>query len=214
MSKINKRKNKNKMQNFYRRFFSLKTTNNFFDLSIKLDSANLSMIPLEKNHFSELSKILNFPELWTYNPRFNCKCENDVLEYLKFSLIQKEKKERYPLVIFNKEKAKIAGTSSYYNISPSNKTVSLGYSIITPEFQRTGLNRESKNMMLNWCFKEMDFERLDFHVDALNEKSITSLKKLGAIQEGILRSNILVTSGRRRDTAVLSILRNEWNQKH
>ncbi len=194
-------------------FSKYSSLQNLFHSRINLESKNLSLIPLETSHNQELLKILNFHDLWTYNPRFNCKTESDIEEYLNFSLFQKQNEERYPFIIYSKEKEKLAGTTSFYNISLKNKTLSLGYTIITPEFQKTGLNKESKKLMLDWCFREMDFVRLDFHIDKLNEKSFNSLKKFGAIEEGILRSNIITKSGRRRDTVVLSILRDEWNNK-
>lgn len=195
---------------FIRRNFS--KSQNIFQHSIELECklSQITLKPLSENHFNELSSSLNFPDLWTFNPRFMCKNLDDIKAYLKHALLQKEKKERYPFIIFNTKENRIIGTTSLYNISTSNKTVSLGYTIIPPEFQRTGVNRASKTLLLDWCFKQMDFERLDFHVDKLNEKSINSLKKFGAIQEGILRSNILLVNGRRRDTMILSILKDEW----
>jgi len=192
---------------------SFPSLQSLFNSQIELEGANLSLIPLDQSHFEELTKILNHENLFTYNPRFQCKSESEVKTYLTSTMGQKQKQERYPFAIYHKEKRRLTGTTSLYNISTTNKTVSLGYTIITPEFQRSGVNKESKTLLLDWCLKEKDFERLDFHVDALNEKSINSLKKFGANEEGVLRSNVLVVGGRRRDTAVLSILRNEWNNR-
>ena len=56
----------------------------------------------------------------------------------------------------------------------------------------------------------MDFERVDFHIDKENDKSRKSVLRLGALQDGILRSNLLLINGRRRDTVIYSILKTEW----
>ena len=142
-----------------------------------------------------------------------CKDEKDIKSYLDKSLLQKEKQERFPLLIYKKENKQLAGTTSFYNISFSNKTICIGYTIISPHFQRTGINQECKKMMLDWCFGEMEFERVEFRVDKKNEKSVLSLKRLGAVEEGTLRSEVLTVGGGRRDTVILSILKNEWKSK-
>ena len=51
---------------------------------------------------------------------------------------------------------------------------------------------------------------LNIRADARNERSITAMKSIGCIPEGILRSNMPLQDGGRRDSIVLSILKNEW----
>ena len=53
-------------------------------------------------------------------------------------------------------------------------------------------------------------ERLEFRAHAANEKSIEAMKRIGCVVEGILRSQMPTVNGTRRDSIVLSILKNEW----
>ena len=53
-------------------------------------------------------------------------------------------------------------------------------------------------------------ERVEFRADAKNAASITAMKAIGCIEEGVLRSHTPTAAGTRRDSMVLSILRNEW----
>jgi RimJ/RimL family protein N-acetyltransferase len=186
---------------------------NFFNLEIVFENPNILISPLNNAHIAQLSPILNYPSLWVYNPKIICKDENDIKSYFAQALIQKEAEERFPLVIYSKKNKAFAGTTSFYNISLKNKTIRIGYTIITPDFQKTGINQVSKKMMIDWCFNEMGFERIEFRVDKLNKESRLSLKKLGAVEEGILRNELLTVTGRWRDTVILSILKNEWIQK-
>ena len=78
-------------------------------------------------------------------------------------------------------------------------------------FQRTGLNKAVKSLLLQFTFDTLAFERIEFRTDAENKKSIAALKSIGAKEEGILRSNTFKPDGTRRDSFVLSILRAEWN---
>ena len=53
-------------------------------------------------------------------------------------------------------------------------------------------------------------KRVEFNLETLNQNSVVSLLKMGMKHEGILRSNVLTRTGRRRDTTVLSLLHDEW----
>ena len=53
-------------------------------------------------------------------------------------------------------------------------------------------------------------ERVEFRADNRNEKSIAAMKSIGCVAEGILRSHAVTPVGERRDSIVLSILKNEW----
>lgn len=64
--------------------------------------------------------------------------------------------------------------------------------------------------MLNYAFENLGFERVEFKTDVINERSRRALRKIGAAEEGILRSHTLMQDGRRRDTIYYSILKTEW----
>jgi aminoglycoside 6'-N-acetyltransferase len=64
--------------------------------------------------------------------------------------------------------------------------------------------------MLSCAFEELEMKRVAFEVNTKNEKSISSLEKIGCIKEGILRSTHYNVDGTRRDTAVYSILQGDW----
>jgi hypothetical protein len=64
--------------------------------------------------------------------------------------------------------------------------------------------------MLEYAFTELECLRVEFKTDALNLRSRGALEKLGARQEGILRSHMITSTGRRRDSLYFSILTEEW----
>jgi RimJ/RimL family protein N-acetyltransferase len=53
-------------------------------------------------------------------------------------------------------------------------------------------------------------ERVEFKTDVLNQRARAALKKIGAVEEGVLRSHIVMPDGRRRDTIYYSVLRRDW----
>lgn len=53
-------------------------------------------------------------------------------------------------------------------------------------------------------------ERVEFRADVNNERSVNAMKNIGCIVEGVLRNSMPKMQGGRRDTIVLSILKDEW----
>lgn len=52
-----------------------------------------------------------------------------------------------------------------------------------------------------------------FKIDVVNTRSRAAAAKLGAIEEGIMRAERRTWNGRVRDTALLSILAQEWHRR-
>jgi RimJ/RimL family protein N-acetyltransferase len=65
-------------------------------------------------------------------------------------------------------------------------------------------------LLLQFAFETLDFIRVEFKTDVLNSASRKALRKIGAEEEGVLRSHTLMPGGRRRDTIYYSILKSEW----
>ncbi|PTM02613.1 MAG: hypothetical protein DA405_12745 [Bacteroidetes bacterium] len=55
-------------------------------------------------------------------------------------------------------------------------------------------------------------ERVEFRADNNNQTSIYAMKSIGCKVEGILRSNSYWPDGERRDSIVLSILKDKWTK--
>ncbi len=51
---------------------------------------------------------------------------------------------------------------------------------------------------------------MEIKTDNLNEKAKQGLRKIGATEEGILRSHMQMPHSRRRDSIYFSIIKSEW----
>jgi len=116
------------------------------------------------------------------------------------------------LLLLIKKKGLVAGCTRFYGIDLQHAVLSLGFTWYGKEFQRTGLNRNCKYLLLTYAFETLKCERVEFRADSGNKKSIEAMKSIGCTVEGILRNNCKAAHGR-RDSMVLSILRDEWEQK-
>jgi RimJ/RimL family protein N-acetyltransferase len=64
---------------------------------------------------------------------------------------------------------------------------------------------------MRYAFDELNFERVEFKTDVLNERAKQGLRKIGGIEEGVLRSHMTLWNGRRRSSVYYSVLKDEWS---
>lgn len=91
----------------------------------------------------------------------------------------------------------------------ANRTAEIGGTYYRPDVRGTAVNPESKRLLMAHLF-DSGAIRVGYKVDAVNARSRAAVLKLGARQDGILRSERITWTGRVRDTVVFSILAEEW----
>ena len=64
--------------------------------------------------------------------------------------------------------------------------------------------------MLRYAFETLGVQRVEFQTDVLNLRSRAAILRLGAREEGILRKHRVMPGGRVRDSAVFSLIDDEW----
>ena len=103
----------------------------------------------------------------------------------------------------------LAGMSSFLGLDEARQVVEIGGTYYRPHLRGTGLNRRVKDMMLARAFA-CGVRRVEFRVDARNQRSQAAMAKLGATREGVLRADRITWTGHIRDTVLFSILRDDW----
>ena len=182
-----------------------------FSSDYVLENDFVLLRPLKKDDLSNLLYFsLNEPEIWKYS-LVRVSGEENLKNYISTAIQAREEKKEYPFIVFDKRKNAYAGSTRFYDIQLSNKTLQLGYTWYGKEFQGTGLNKHCKFLLLEFAFEKMLMERVEFRADNKNEKSIAAMKSIGCVVDGVLRSNSITAEGGRRDSIVLSILKDEWN---
>lgn len=88
--------------------------------------------------------------------------------------------------------------------------VEVGYTWLTAEAQRTGINAEAKALMFDYAFDSLRVERVSLKTDARNERSRRNIERAGATFDGVLRRHMPASDGGFRDSAMYSLLREEW----
>ncbi len=103
----------------------------------------------------------------------------------------------------------LVGMTAYLNINAAQHLLEVGGTYIAPPARATGINRRMKQLMIDHAIA-CDFTRIEFRIDTRNARSMAAVAKLGALQEGVMRKERTTWTGFVRDTALLSILADEW----
>ena len=114
-----------------------------------------------------------------------------------------------PFTVFDAA-GKIAGMSTYMNIDAANRRVEIGSTWYAKRVQRTPLNTQCKLLLLGHAFEAINCIAVEFRTHFFNHQSRRAIERLGAKQDGILRSHQIAPNGALRDTVVFSIIAAEW----
>ena len=104
----------------------------------------------------------------------------------------------------------LVGSSSYLNVDGPNRRLEIGYTWYRASARRTGVNSETKLLMLGHAFDGLGCIAVEFRTHFFNSTSRAGIERLGAKLDGVLRSQQILPDGSRRDTVVYSILDIEW----
>jgi RimJ/RimL family protein N-acetyltransferase len=104
----------------------------------------------------------------------------------------------------------VIGSTRFGNIDVKNLKVEIGWTWLSPAWQRTGANREAKFLMLRHAFETWGVRRVEFKTHHRNTQSRTALAGLGAVEEGTFRKHMVMLDGSARDSVFFSVIDEEW----
>ncbi len=174
-----------------------------------LEGERVRLEPMGRQHLDALTVAGRYDELWRWT-RAKATTIETMLEYIESALAEAKGGLSLPFVTIDKPSGLVVGSTRFGNIDPVNRHAEIGWTWITPPFQRTYVNSEAKYLMLRHAFDIWDCVRVELKTDVLNEKSRAAMIRLGATEEGVLRRHMLTHDGRFRDTIYYSVLDHEW----
>jgi N-acetyltransferase len=126
------------------------------------------------------------------------------------ALAARSRGERFPFAQLDSVTGEVLGTTSYYDVRPELRTLSIGHTWLGKRWWRTGCNTESKLLLLIQAFDVLGAARVVWHTDVLNERSRAAIQRLGATFEGVLRKHRIRDDGTWRDTAQYAMTDEDW----
>jgi RimJ/RimL family protein N-acetyltransferase len=175
-----------------------------------LENERVLLRPLVQDDAVYLSAyVKEEPALWKY-ALTPITTEQEFEQYMATAVEARQLKSAYPFIVFDKLQNKYVGSTRFYDIQLSNCSTQFGYTWYSESTWGTGLNEHCKFLLLQFAFETIGFERIEFRADNRNKRSIAAMQKIGCTVEGILRNHLPTGDGTRRDSIVLSMLKNEW----
>ena len=165
--------------------------------------------PLAAEHIPALSAVGLHEDLWRWTVSA-VRTAAEMEAYVTTALRGRDTGQVQPFVTVAQATGEVVGSTRYGNIDPEHRRLEIGWTWLTPGWQRSGANIEAKLLMLEHAFERLRCIRVEFKTDALNEKSRRALLGIGAKEEGTLRQHMVVWDGRLRDTVYYSVIDSEW----
>jgi N-acetyltransferase len=183
-----------------------------FKEEIILENDKILLRPLQVDDIHLLkSFVINEPEIWTYSLA-QIKTVEDLAQYILNAIEARNQEKEYPFIVYDKVRKKFAGCTRFYDIQIDYKYLQLGYTWYGKEFQGTYVNKNCKLLLLEFTFEKLGMERIEFRADNRNEKSKQAMKSIGCVIEGVFRNHLPTSEGGRRESIVLSIIKEEWEK--
>lgn len=115
-----------------------------------------------------------------------------------------------PFAVRDRPTGRVVGSTTFMNIDTANRRVEIGSTFLAKSAQRSGINTESKLLMLSHAFEAWQCIAVEFRTHWHNLQSRTAIAALGAKQDGVLRNHAIGRDGTLRDTVVFSVIASEW----
>lgn len=175
---------------------------------LTLTGEHVQLIPLSLEHLDALWAISD-ESIWQWTST-GVYSHAGMRQYIEAALKAHAEGHALPFTTTVAQTSEIVGSTRFGSIATEHQRVEIGWTWLTPRWQRTALNTEAKYLMLRHAFEVWHCARVEIKTDVLNTKSRAAIARLGATEEGILRQHMTVQDGRQRDTVMFSIIAREW----
>jgi RimJ/RimL family protein N-acetyltransferase len=179
------------------------------DARVTLEGEHVRLEPLAMSHHAALWEVGSDPAIFKWM-RLVMQKPDDMRAFVESAMKERDAGLAIPFATVEKQSGRAVGSTRFFNFDHDNRRAEIGWTWIAPPWQRTAVNTEAKLLMLAHAFETMKCLRVEFRTDALNERSRAAILRLGATFEGVFRKHMIMPGGRLRDTAIFSILDDEW----
>ncbi len=178
-------------------------------IPLVLAGKQIRLEPLTPAHADALWAVGQDESVWALNPE-PVRTLEDMRAYVAKALDEQARGVSLPFATVLQETNQVIGSTRFGNIVTAHRVAEIGWTWITPQWQRTYVNSEAKLLMLRHAFETWQCNRVEFKTDSLNTRSRNAILRLGATEEGTFRNHIITSTGRLRHSVYFSIIDSEW----
>jgi N-acetyltransferase len=176
---------------------------------VTLEGRAIRLEPLGLHHLDALCEVGLDPSLWALTTT-NIRSRDDLRRYVEGAVAEQAAGTALPFATVVRDGNEVVGSTRFGNIVPEHRRVEIGWTWITPRWQRSAVNTEAKYLMLRHAFETWGCRRVELKTSALNARSRAAMQRIGAREEGTLRKHMVNADGSARDSVYFSIVDDEW----
>jgi RimJ/RimL family protein N-acetyltransferase len=180
------------------------------DLSGRFAGRLVIVEPLAARHGPGLIEAAGDPEMFAWMPADMASSAQTLRDWLESSLAAAEAGLEVPFVIRDASSGTVLGSTRFMELRLEHLRAEIGWTWVTRPAWSTGVNVETKLLLLGHAFERVGLRRVEFKTDSRNQRSRGALSALGASFEGILRKHMVVRDGGARDSAYFSVIDDDW----
>jgi RimJ/RimL family protein N-acetyltransferase len=166
--------------------------------------------PLAAEHEEGLMAAAVAPEMFQWMPVDMASSRDALHEWVSVTLAAAHAGREVPYTILAKDSGQILGSTRFMELRLEHLRAEIGWTWVTRGAWRSGVNVETKLLLLGHAFGSVRLRRVEFKTDSRNERSRGALLALGAQFEGIFRKHMVVHDGEARDSAYYSVIDDDW----
>lgn len=178
-----------------------------------LEGSYVRLAPLTAEDFPQLYRAIGHPEVFAGGYGGGpAGCPATEAEFVEFAnhYYERDTNIVYGIrLVGGVNHGLLVGTSTLGDFDEKNEHTHIGWTAYDPRVWSTAVNPETKLLMLDVAFAH-GFGRVRLQADSLNSRSRAAISQLGAQFEGIVRRDRMRADGSWRDTALFSVLVDEW----
>ncbi len=176
---------------------------------VTLEGRHVRLEPMTLDHLPGLVAAGSFPRLWDLTTSRH-DTPDTMRAYVEAALAGRDAGTAIPFVTLERAGGTIVGSTRFGNIAPEHRRAEIGWTWLTPAWQRTPLNTEAKYLMLRHAFEEWGLLRVELKTAVENAQSRAAMRRVGCTEEGTLRMHMIREDGGRRDSVYFSVIAPEW----
>jgi uncharacterized protein len=171
------------------------------------------MEQLAPGHVDGLFEALADDEVWRFLPSLRPVNREEMAAQVTAAVRSQWLGDRVAWAQRDPASGAVIGMTSYHDIDPVRRSLGIGHTVLGRPWWRTGVNTESKLLLLERAFDVLGAERVFWYTDVRNERSQRAIARLGASRDGVIRRHRLRPDGTWRDSVMFAITADEWPAK-
>jgi RimJ/RimL family protein N-acetyltransferase len=176
---------------------------------VVLEGQHVRLEPLSFDHLADLARVAFDEEIWRWTSE-RALSADELRAYVERAMAAARTGTALPFATVASPAGRAVGSTRFANFDASNRRVEIGWTWLGRDWQRTAVNTEAKSLMLAHAFEKLGCVRVELRTDVKNERSRAAIRRIGAVEEGVLRKHAITSTGRVRDDVYYSILDDEW----